>query len=354
MCDEPSDRELQATFAQIGFVTSSPSMISVLHQAYKAAVASDVTVLLEGETGTGKQVLAQGIHKLDRKRNSSAFITVHCSTISEGLAESELFGHRRGAFSGAVSDRKGLFQAAQGGTLFLDDINDLPLHLQPKLLDVMQRGITRSVGSDREIKVDVRLVAACNQPLEPLVLEGRFRQDLYYRLNVVKLSLPPLRDRVADMPELILALAQRHRCLYEPIETIEPDLVNFLRSKPFWGNVRELENAVQKMLFDKTQGASLGMADWMAQAGKEVSQTGADPLAKAAEALWTAISQSGIPYAQAVREVEKRVLEAVINVPGTTRRVAAQRLCTSERTLYNKMRVHGIGSGRNTKPPLPQ
>jgi two-component system, NtrC family, response regulator AtoC len=347
MCDQPSDRELQTAFAQIGFVTCSPSVISVLHQAHKAAVVSDVTVLIEGETGTGKQVLAQGIHKLDRKRNSSAFVTVHCSTISEELAESELFGHRRGAFSGAVSDRKGLFQAAQGGTLFLDDINDLPLHLQPKLLDVIQRKTTRSVGSDREVRVDVRLIAACNQPLEPLVLEGRFRSDLYYRLNVVKLSLPPLRDRLADLPDLILTLARRHQSLYESIESVEPELVNILRSKPFFGNVRELENAVQKMLFLKTEGVSLGMADWWAQAGRETAHTGPDPLAKAAEAMWTAISQDGIPYAQAVREVEKKVLEAVINVPGITRRGAAERLCTSERTLYNKMRVHGITSSRS-------
>jgi len=252
-----------------------------------------------------------------------------------------------GHSQGLSQTGKGLFQAAQGGTLFLDDINDLPLHLQPKLLDVIQRGITRSVGSDREIEVDVRLVAACNQPLEPLVLEGRFRQDLYYRLNVVKLALPPLRDRVADMPELILALAQRHRCLYEPIKTVEPDLVNFLQSKPF-GEMSGSWKMPFKDAFVKTLGTSLGMADWMAQAGKEVPHSGADPLAKAADALWTAITQSGIPYAQAVREVEKRVLEAVINIPGTTRRDAAQRLCTSERTLYNKMRVHGISSGRST------
>jgi len=348
MCEQPSDCELQSTFAQLRFVTCSPSVISVLRQAYKAAVVSGITVLLEGETGTGKQVLAQGIHKLDRKRSSSSFITVHCSTISEALAESELFGHRRGAFSGAVSDRKGLFQAAQGGTLFLDDVNDLPLHLQPKLLDVVQRGIARPVGSDREVRVDVRIIAACNQSLEPLVREGRFRSDLYYRLNVVKLSLPPLRERLADVPDLILALARRYSSLYEPIETVDPELVSLLQSKPFFGNVRELENAVQRMLFLKIQGASLGLADWMAQAGPEAAYAGADPLAKAAGELWTAISQSGIPYSRAVREVEKRVLEAAINVPGTTRRVAAQRLSTSERTLYNKMRVHGIGTARDT------
>jgi transcriptional regulator with GAF, ATPase, and Fis domain len=348
MCQQPLDCELQTTFAQLGFVTVTPSVVDLLRRAYKAALVSDITVLLEGETGTGKQVLAHGIHQLDRKRNSAAFVTAHCSTISEGLAESELFGHRRGAFSGAVSSRKGLFQAAAGGTLFLDDVNDLPLHLQPKLLDVIQRGIARPVGSDHEVRVDVRIIAACNRPLEPLVREGRFRPDLYYRLNVVKFSLPPLRERLSDLPDLVLALAHRHRSLYEPIDAVEPGLVNLLQSQPFFGNVRELENTVQRMLFLKTQGASLGLADWIAQAGPAAEQAGTDPLAKAAGDLWTAISQDGIPYARAVREIERRVLETAINVPGTTRRVAAQRLGTSERTLYNKMRVHGIRSARES------
>jgi two-component system response regulator GlrR len=139
-------------------------MMAVLQHAHKAAEVSDVTVLIQGETRTGKQLLAQGIHTLDRKRGGFAFVTVHCSTISESLAESELFGHRRGAFSGAVADRKGLFQAAEHGTILLDDVNDLPFHLQPKLLDVIQRGIVRPVGSDREVSIDVRIIAACNHP----------------------------------------------------------------------------------------------------------------------------------------------------------------------------------------------
>lgn len=335
-----SDQELLNEFDRSGFITCSPSMMPLLRRAHKAAEVSDITVLLEGETGTGKQVLAKGIHQLDKKRNSFSFVTVHCSTINEALAESELFGHQRGAFSGAVSDRRGLFQTAQRGTLFLDDVNDLPFHLQPKLLDVIQRGTVRPVGSDREIPVDVRIIAACNQPLEPLVAEGRFRSDLYHRLNVVKLTLPPLRHRGPDVETLVLALARRHHDLYGPIEQVDPELLRFLQSRPFLGNVRELENAVQRMLFLKSEGRSLELADWVPETGTEAAAADTDPLAEAASAAWRAISQRGIPYAQALQEIEKRVLEAAISVRGFTRREIAQRLQTSERTLYHKIQAH--------------
>jgi transcriptional regulator with GAF, ATPase, and Fis domain len=342
MSKDPSDDEVRSCFADLGFISSSPTVAPMLRRAQKAAHISDVTVLLEGETGTGKQVLAQAIHKLDQKRRSYAFVTVHCSTISEALAESELFGHQRGAFSGAVQDRKGLFQSAHRGTLFLDDVNDLPANLQPKLLDVIQRAILRPVGSDREIPVDVRIIAACNQPLEPLVREGRFRADLYHRLNVVKLSLPPLRQRSDDMECLILSFARRHDCLYGPVEAVEPDLLSLLRRHSFPGNVRELENAVQRMLFLKAEGRSLGVDDWLAQAGPDPVRADRDLLAEAAVSAWQAMSQRGISYAETIQEIEKRLLETAVNVPGCTRREMAQRLRTSERTLYYKMRTHRV------------
>lgn len=340
---QPSDDELRTTFESLGFVTSSVKVLSLLRLARKAAEVSDVTILLEGETGTGKQVLAQGIHQLDEKRNSFPFVTIHCSTISEALAESELFGHRRGAFSGAVSDRRGLFQAAQNGTLFLDDVNDLPCHLQPKLLDVIQRGTVRPVGSDREVPVNTRLIAACNQPLEPLVQNGRFRSDLYHRLNVVKLRIPPLRQRRGDLQELVLSFATRHAALYAKIEAVEIELVSYLEMQPFPGNVRELENAVQRMLFLKNEGSSLSLADWMAQGhSEEVAQP--DLLEEAARATWEAINGEGVTYTRAFQEIEKRVLQAAMNLPGSTRRQVAQRLHTSERTLYYKMRAHGLAN----------
>jgi transcriptional regulator with PAS, ATPase and Fis domain len=343
---QPSDHELRVTFEGLGFVTSSVKVLSLLRLARKAAEVSDVTILLEGETGTGKQVLAQGIHQLDDKRKSFPFVTIHCSTISEALAESELFGHRRGAFSGAVSDRKGLFQTAQNGTIFLDDVNDLPCHLQPKLLDVIQRGTVRPVGSDREVPINTRLIAACNQPLEPLVENGRFRSDLYHRLNVVKLKIPPLRQRRGDLRELVLAFASRHAALYARIEAVEIELLSHLQLQQFPGNVRELENAVQRMLFLKSEGSSLSLADWMAQ-GRSEEVTQPDLLEEAARAAWEAINGEGVTCTHALQEIEKRVLQAAVSVPGSTRRQTAQRLHTSERTLYYKMRAHGLATSAN-------
>lgn len=337
-----ADNGLLKVFSELGFVTSSPNMAALLRRAHKAAEVSDITVLVEGETGTGKQVLARGIHQLDQKRGRFPFVTVHCSTISEALAESELFGHHRGAFSGAVAERRGLFQSAQHGTLLLDDVNDLPFHLQPKLLDVIQRGIVRPVGSDREMSIDVRIIAACNQPLEPLVRENRFRSDLYHRLNVVKLSLPPLRERRSDLKQLILALADRHGRLYQPITDVDHDLLVFLEAKPFLGNVRELENLVQRMLFLKAEGTSLSMADWTSQSELDVGTRESDPLAEVANALWEVLVQRELSFAQAIDEMEKRLLVTAINVRGSTRREIAQRLRTSERTLYYKMRAHGL------------
>ncbi len=344
--ETPPD-ELRRIFTSLGFVSATDALIPSLRQAFKAASVSDITILLEGETGTGKRILAHAIHRLDRKRQDFPFITAHCSTISEALAESEFFGHHRGAFTGAVADRPGLFQSAGQGTLLLDDVNDLPLSLQPKLLDVIQRGMLRAVGADRETPVNVRIIAASNQPLLPLVRAKRFRADLYHRLNVIRLCLPPLRERPDDLAELLLAFAHRHRSLYQPITSVEPDLVRFLQGQFFSGNIRELENAVLRMLFAKSQGRSLSLGDWNAQAGDEVSEVWAgehqDPVGDAAEKVWEAISQRGLPFAQAIRQIERKVIETALKAGGQTRREIAGCLHTSERTLYHKIRTHHLG-----------
>lgn len=329
--------ELRRSFGELGFVTGSDAVVPLLRQAYKAACVSDITILLEGETGTGKQVLAHAIHRLDQKRRAFPFVTMHCASLSEGLAESELFGHLKGAFTGAVSYRKGLFQSADRGTLFLDDVNDLPLHLQAKLLDVLQRNTIRAIGSDHEARVDVRIMAASNQPLEPLVLQGRFRADLYHRLNVVLLYLPPLRSRMHDLPALVLAFAHRHRKIYQPIEKVEPELTALLQMQAFPGNVRELENAIQRMLFLKVAGTSLCLKDWTVRPEQH-----GDLLREAAVNVWRAISAHGLPYAQAIYQIEKRVLETALNEGNSTRRELAQRLHTSERTLYHKIRIYDL------------
>jgi len=337
-----TNEALRGAFHDFGFVTGSDALVPLLRQAYKAASVSDITVLLEGETGTGKQILAYSIHCLDQKRRDFRFITMHCGTLSESLAESELFGHLKGAFTGAIAPRKGLFQAAQGGTLFLDDINDLPLQLQVKLLDVLQRGAVRTIGADLETQVNVRIIAASNQPLKPLVQHHLFRADLYHRLNVVSLFLPPLRNRMQDLASLALAFAQRHSDIYRPIDCVEPALISFLQSLTFPGNARELENDVRRMLFSKSEGTSLGLADWHHRPAELGAEDRPDLLGEAADRIWGAISGQGIPYAQAIHQLERRVLQAALNVGGRTRKEVAQMLRTSERTLYHKIRTHEL------------
>jgi DNA-binding NtrC family response regulator len=338
----PSAEKLRDIFCRLGFVTNCRNMDPVLQCAYKAAQVSDTTVLLQGETGTGKQVLARAIHSLDQKRCHFAFVTVHCSTVTETLAESELFGHRKGSFSGADTARAGLFQAADKGTIFLDDINDLPLSLQPKLLDALQRGIIRALGSDREAAVDVRVIAAANQPLEPMVAAGTFRSDLYYRLNVIQLRLPPLRERSEDLPALVLEFARRHANLHEGIASLEPELMQYLQSCPFNGNVRELENAVQRMLFHKIDGDSLSRADWLDQQMPTADSLPErdDDILRAANFLWLAMMKSRAPLPDLMRRVEGELLEKALRLSGKTRREIAEMLHTSERTLYHKISSH--------------
>ncbi len=334
--------DLRQSFEELGFVTGSDLLLPLLRQVYKAACVSDITVLLEGETGTGKQVLAFALHSLDQKRRAYPFVTMHCGALSEALAESELFGHLKGAFTGAVATRKGLFQSANLGTLFLDDVNDLPFHVQAKLLDVLQRGAMRTIGSDQETQVDVRIIAASNQALKPLVLQNRFRADLYHRLNVVRLWLPPLRERMQDLPNLLLAFAHRHRDIYHPIDWVEPGLVNFLQGQSFPGNVRELENDVQRMLFSKVSGTSLGLADWHRRSCDGKAEESPDLLGEAATKVWGAIAGQGLSFTKAFDELERKVLEAALKDGGRTRREVAQRLRTSERTLYHKIRAHEL------------
>lgn len=338
----PDPTALRDIFCRLGFVTVSQQMIPVLQYAYKAALVSDTTVLLQGETGTGKQVLARVIHSLDQKRGRFGFVTIHCSTITETLAESELFGHRRGSFSGADTARAGLFQAADKGTLFLDDVNDLPLRLQPKLLDTLQRGIIRPLGSDRETRIDVRIIAAANRPLEPMVEAGTFRADLYHRLNVIQLRLPPLRERGEDLAALILEFAQRHANLHSGVTSLEPELLEYLQTCTFEGNVRELENAVQRMLFNKNEGNSLSCADWLQQQESCARSPHGGEILKAANLLWVIMLKQSVPLPELMRRIESELLEKALHIPGKTRRDLAEMLHTSERTLYHKISAHGI------------
>jgi len=226
-------------------MTRSSAMEQLLSQARRVA-ASDASVCIFGASGTGKELLARAIHRAS-SRAPEAFVAVNCGAIPEGLLESELFGHKRGSFTGAVSDRRGLFQAAQGGTLFLDEIGDMPLALQVKLLRALEERKIRPVGSHESFDVDVRVIAATHRKLEERIASGEFREDLYYRLNVVKLYIPALAERREDIPLLANAFLERLAVRYQRSGlTLSPEALELLVSAPWPGNVRQLLNVVEQ------------------------------------------------------------------------------------------------------------
>jgi two-component system response regulator GlrR len=242
---EPEPTRQAAGEWRAGIITRSPRMEDVLRQA-RLVAESDASVLVFGESGTGKELLARAIHRASH-RATKAFVAVNCGAIPEPLLESELFGHARGAFSGAVQAHKGLFQAADGGTIFLDEIGDMPLALQVKLLRVLQEGEVRPVGATASIPVDVRVISATHRDLDAQMAAGEFREDLYYRLNVVSLKLPSLAERREDIPLLathfLRKLAERYR---KSVPTLAPDAMASLISAPWPGNVRQLLNLLEQ------------------------------------------------------------------------------------------------------------
>jgi len=244
---EPDATRQPAGEWRVGIITRSPRMEDQLQQAWLVA-DSDTSVMIFGESGTGKELLARAIHRA-RRRATKAFVAVNCGAIPEPLLESELFGHARGAFSGAVQAHKGLFQAADGGAIFLDEIGDMPLALQVKLLRVLQEGEVRPVGATASIPVDVRVISATHRDLDAQRAAGEFREDLYYCLNVVSLKLPSLAERREDIPLLathfLRKLAERYR---KSVPTLAPDAMALLISAPWPGNVRQLLNLLEQAL----------------------------------------------------------------------------------------------------------
>ncbi|MGH8691606.1 MAG: sigma 54-interacting transcriptional regulator [Burkholderiales bacterium] len=239
----PASGELESWRAEL--ITRSSAMEDLLSQAYRVA-ASDASVCIFGASGTGKELLARAIHRASPRANAP-FVAVNCGAIPEGLLESELFGHKKGSFTGAVADRRGLFQAAQGGTLFLDEIGDMPLPLQVKLLRALEERKVRPVGSHEQYEVDVRVIAATHRKLEERIASGEFREDLYYRLNVVKLYIPTLAERREDIPllanEFLSRLATRYR---RGRLALSPEAMQLLVPAPWPGNVRQLLNVIEQ------------------------------------------------------------------------------------------------------------
>jgi DNA-binding NtrC family response regulator len=304
------------------FVTEDPTVKELLDLIDRVA-PRDVSVLITGESGTGKELVARRLHAKGA-RSTGRFIAVNCAALPEALAESELFGHEKGAFTGADRQRQGRFEEAGGGTLFLDEVGDLPPSLQAKLLRVLEERVIRRLGGTADIPVDVRLVAATNRDLSAAVAGGGFREDLYFRLAVVTVNLPPLRERPADIPvltrHLVAELAARHHL---PVPELDPAVFAVLQRHRWPGNVRELRNVLERAL--------------IVRAGAAIRAEDVTPAVAAAP---SAGESGAMPLDRDVREREA-LLEALRRAGGN-REEAARLLDVSVRTLYYRLRRFGI------------
>jgi formate hydrogenlyase transcriptional activator len=245
--EQQDDREVRChpRHASKEIIGESAALAEVLRQVELVA-PTDATALIQGETGTGKELIARALHQHNARRHHP-FIKVNCAAMPSELLESELFGHERGAFTGAIAQKSGRFELAQRGTLFLDEVGDLPLDLQPKLLRVLQEQAFERVGGTRTIRIDVRLVASTHRDLAQMVAEGTFRSDLYYRLNVFPIHLPPLRERPEDIPLLVRHFAHQHaQRLEKVVHTIPAEALEALTRYPWPGNIRELQNVIER------------------------------------------------------------------------------------------------------------
>lgn len=306
--------QLDEKYGMNGIVGNSPAMQKVFRMIRQAA-PTDATVLIQGPSGTGKELVARAIHNLSN-RSKGPFVAVEFAAISPNLLESEMFGHEKGAFTGAVSRRIGRFEAANHGTIFLDEISEMPLELQVKLLRVLQEREFQRVGSNETVKCDIRIVAATNRDLAAYVKEGKFREDLYYRLNVIDMRLPALKERMGDVPLLV------NRYLREfGGKSVSPDAMRLLEAYQWPGNVRELRNAVEKMCVLSSSG-EIGVDDVPDEMKRDVPVT---------------LSVSGT-----LGETEKAKILAVLEEVGGNRTKAAERLGISRRTIYRKLEEYGL------------
>ncbi len=321
-----------------GLVGSDHRMLKV-YELIQAVAPSRTTVLMTGESGTGKSLIARAIHDASPRRDKP-FVELSCGSIPETLLESELFGHVKGAFTGAHVDKVGRFLAANGGTIFLDEINSASAGMQLKLLRVLQERKFEPVGSSQTVEVDVRVVLATNQPLEILVADGRFRQDLYYRINVVKIELAPLRERTADIPQLAGHFLRIYAAeLGKQLTGFSPEALEALRRYRYPGNVRELQNIVERaaVLSKRPTIVPDDLPPQVASPADTAGFVGPSAAAPAAEAPW-----SPMPLEQALLGPERLILLGALKANNWNRQKTAEQLGINRTTLYKKMKLHNI------------
>jgi DNA-binding NtrC family response regulator len=323
-------RDVAASFKEL--IGDSPSMRNVFSIIRRAAHV-DASVLITGESGTGKEVVARTLHHHGRRAQKS-FLPINCTAIPEGLLESELFGHVRGAFTGAIATKRGLFERADGGTLFLDEIGDMGAGLQAKLLRVLQDHEVRPVGSTQAVKVDVRVIAATNRNLDVEMEAGRFREDLYYRLNVIPIHLPPLRERPEDVPSLVEAFVRKHSG--DRARRFSRDAIARLQSQVWRGNARELENVVERTL-------ALSDADLLNVSDLPLDSISDEPIADPRDPNSGGLVQALADAARnglTLRALEDLYIEQMLAVTGGKKGEAARMLGIDRKTLYRRDPSH--------------
>lgn len=308
--------------------------IKKLFDTVKRLANFSTTVLITGESGTGKELLAKALHH-NSPRRGKPFVAINCGAIPEHLMESELFGHRRGAFTDAVRDKKGLFEEATGGTILLDEIGEMPLHLQVKILRALQEQVIRPVGDERAIPVDVRVIAATLRDLEDDVKKGRFRDDLYYRLNVVSMHLPPLRERPEDIPALVEHFIEKHnKRLGLKIDRVHPDAMKLLLGHWWKGNIRELENCIERamVLSDGSEITTALLPEKMQHQSAALEPS--TPFAT--------ISDDNLSIKHHGRALEVTLIKRALAKTGGNRTHASKILEISHRALLYKLKEYGL------------
>ncbi len=324
---------------QLGqFVGTSPRMQEV-YALVRRVMGTRISCLLSGESGTGKELLARAIH-YGSERSRAPFVAVNCGAIPENLFESELFGYKKGAFTGAARDKSGFFEAADGGTLFLDEVGEMPLSSQVKVLRALAEKKVTPVGSTVEVPVDVRIVAATNRDLQSELTAGRFREDLYYRLNVVQIDMPPLRERAEDVPALVQHFVERFAEEYKkPLGGVTPETMRMLRAYPFPGNVRELQNIVERAV-----ALELGSLLTPSSLPERVQGALSSPPAQASEPEGDAALE-GLDLEARLAEMERSYLVRALAASGGNRTQAARLLGITFRSLRYRLVKFGMDEG---------
>lgn len=336
---------IDGAVSQLGIIAHSKPMRRALRLVEHLAHLSELPVLIVGDSGTGKEMVARALHQLDGRRRNGPMIAVNCGALPRSLAEAELFGHSRAAFSGAERQRPGLIRAANGGVLLLDEIGELELGLQTRLLRVLQEKRVRPVGEDHDVPIDIRVVAATHRDLTEMVQAGTFREDLYHRLSVVPIRVPPLRERKADIPPLLEAFAEKHASLRRlGPAALSAEFVEALALVELPGNVRQLENIVRRALAEVEHDQPLGLADLPEEIWRDLAGPKATPDEPVAFDRQQRAHGPEIDFniTRAVERCERAVLTAALIRANGSQTVAARLMGISYRCVYNKLRKYDI------------